>query len=151
MNLSSTVSDPSHAASPEESIEPTTEAATAPVSPQGDAPYDPSGLEWSAKNRGDMTNNNGAREESQSFSNIGDKHSSPEAVIHPGEEEAAFLRSLWREKNAEEEGLTEEEISAFYEKYMKLRPSSKLCRGMQYHVGSLGDASSGLNKLQQRF
>ncbi|KAK8597208.1 hypothetical protein V6N12_065684 [Hibiscus sabdariffa] len=48
------------------------------------------------------------------------------------EEEAAFLRSLgWEETSGEDEGLTEEEINAFYQEYMELRPSLKLCRGMQ--------------------
>nr|POF00490.1 hypothetical protein CFP56_55161 [Quercus suber] len=48
------------------------------------------------------------------------------------EEEAAFLRSLgWEENAGEDEGLTEEEISAFYIEYMKLRPLSKLLHGMQ--------------------
>ncbi|KAK8649141.1 hypothetical protein V6N13_129875 [Hibiscus sabdariffa] len=45
------------------------------------------------------------------------------------EEEVAFLRSLgWEENSGEDEGLTEEEINAFYQEYMKLRPSLEPCR-----------------------
>ncbi|KAJ7965625.1 mediator of RNA polymerase II transcription subunit 1 isoform X2 [Quillaja saponaria] len=48
-------------------------------------------------------------------------------TVYPDEEEAAFLRSLgWEENSGEDEGLTEEEINAFYQEYMKLRPSFKL-------------------------
>uniref|UniRef100_A0A0R0JNG4 Mediator of RNA polymerase II transcription subunit 1 n=1 Tax=Glycine max TaxID=3847 RepID=A0A0R0JNG4_SOYBN len=50
------------------------------------------------------------------------------------EEEAAFLRSLgWVEDSGEdEEGLTEEEINAFYQECMKLGTTTlKLCQGMQ--------------------
>lgn len=38
------------------------------------------------------------------------------ATVYPDEEEAAFLRSLgWEENSDEDEGLTEEEINAFYQ------------------------------------
>ncbi|KAE8684386.1 mitogen-activated protein kinase kinase kinase 1-like [Hibiscus syriacus] len=51
---------------------------------------------------------------------------------YPDEEEAAFLRSLgWEEGTGEDEGLTEDEINAFYQKYMKIRPSLKIFRDMQ--------------------
>nr|KYP40513.1 hypothetical protein KK1_038151 [Cajanus cajan] len=51
----------------------------------------------------------------------------------PDEEEAAFLRSLgWEENSGEDEGLTEEEINAFYQECMKLGTTTlKLCQGMQ--------------------
>ncbi|KAL8167028.1 hypothetical protein V2J09_008527 [Rumex salicifolius] len=50
----------------------------------------------------------------------------------PEEEEAAFLRSLgWEESAGDDEGLTEEEINAFYQEYIKLKPAFKLCRGLQ--------------------
>ncbi|XP_027362236.1 uncharacterized protein LOC113869906 isoform X2 [Abrus precatorius] len=51
----------------------------------------------------------------------------------PDEEEAAFLRSLgWEEDSGEDEGLTEEEINAFYQECMKLGTTTlKLCQGMQ--------------------
>ncbi|PPD93815.1 hypothetical protein GOBAR_DD09166 [Gossypium barbadense] len=57
------------------------------------------------------------------------------AATSNDEEEAAFLRSLgWEENSGDDEGLTEEEINAFYQEYMKLRPTLKLCRGMQPKV-----------------
>ncbi|CAI0395448.1 unnamed protein product [Linum tenue] len=50
-----------------------------------------------------------------------------EEVQRFSEEEAAFLRSLgWEETSGEDEGLTEEEINAFYQEYMKLKPSPKV-------------------------
>ncbi|KAL5715278.1 hypothetical protein ACHQM5_017117 [Ranunculus cassubicifolius] len=69
--------------------------------------------------------------------NGGENHSCPD------EEEAAFLRSLgWEEDAGEEEGLTQEEINAFYQEYMKLRPSSKLCQGLELDLGSGSGSSS---------
>ncbi|XP_039041750.1 uncharacterized protein LOC120180505 isoform X2 [Hibiscus syriacus] len=60
------------------------------------------------------------------------KDMSPVDMPYPDEEEAAFLRSLgWEEGTGEDESLTEDEINAFYQKYMKLKPSLKLFRGMQ--------------------
>lgn len=47
------------------------------------------------------------------------KHSSYDPVFSE-EEEAAFLRSLGWEENADEDGLTEEEINAFYRKVAKV-------------------------------
>ncbi|XP_042499761.1 uncharacterized protein LOC122077939 [Macadamia integrifolia] len=155
INLSSAVPDVSPSVSSsvlEKSSDLVRETATTLVSPQCcDAPSsDPSAVDWSSENGGDITNNGGASE-SRRFSDNGDKHSGPNEVVYPDEEEAAFLRSLgWEENAGEEEGLTEEEINAFYKEYMKLRPSSKLCRGMQKpqfepHVGSLERGSSGLS------
>lgn len=44
-----------------------------------------------------------------------------ENEVYPDEEEAAFLRSLgWEENPGEDEGLTEEEINAFYQEVMNL-------------------------------
>ncbi|KAE8728324.1 Mitogen-activated protein kinase kinase kinase 1, putative isoform 1 [Hibiscus syriacus] len=78
------------------------------------------------------TNNGDACQESQSFAYDGEKNMDTSSMTHPDEEEAAFLRSLgWDENAGEDEGLTEEEINAFYQECMKLRPSLKLCRGMQ--------------------
>ncbi|KAJ4964400.1 hypothetical protein NE237_024339 [Protea cynaroides] len=155
-NLSSAVPDTSPPVSSsvlEKSVDLVTETATTAVSPQCiDAPSsDPSVLEWSSQNGGDMTNN-GVASESHRFSNNGDKHCDSNEVVYPDEEEAAFLRSLgWEENAGEEEGLTEEEINAFYKQYMKLKPSSKLCGGMQLpklvsHVGNWEHAAaSGLS------
>lgn len=65
--------------------------------------------------------------------------------VYPDEEEAAFLRSLgWEENAGEDEGLTEEEINAFYHEYMKLRPSLKLCQGAQPEI-SVFSESCGSN------
>ncbi|XWS25214.1 hypothetical protein CRYUN_Cryun27aG0050400 [Craigia yunnanensis] len=78
------------------------------------------------------TSNGDTCQEAPRFSDDGEKNMSSTALVYPDEEEAAFLRSLgWEENSGEDEGLTEEEISAFYQEYMKLRPSLKLCRGMQ--------------------
>ncbi|KAE8728325.1 Mitogen-activated protein kinase kinase kinase 1, putative isoform 1 [Hibiscus syriacus] len=78
------------------------------------------------------TGNGDACQESQSFAADDEKNMDSSSMTHPDEEEAAFLRSLgWEENAGEDEGLTEEEINAFYQECMKLRPSLKLCRGMQ--------------------
>ncbi|KAF2296773.1 hypothetical protein GH714_001844 [Hevea brasiliensis] len=99
------------------------EVVSAPASLQG------------IKNGAELTSNGGTCEEIQRFS----------------EEEAAFLRSLgWEENSGEDEGLTEEEINAFYQQCMKLQPSFKLCPGMQQklfesHATVMGGASSELS------
>ncbi|CAL5385099.1 unnamed protein product [Camellia sinensis] len=83
----------------------------------------------------------------------GEKNLCLNGAVYPDEEEAAFLRSLgWEENAGEDDGLTEEEINAFYEEYVKLRPTMKLCIGMQpklstlceSHVIGSGRASSEL-------
>ncbi|KAL6983175.1 hypothetical protein U1Q18_016568 [Sarracenia purpurea var. burkii] len=71
----------------------------------------------------------------------GDKNLFLNEAVYPDEEEAAFLRSLgWEENDGEDDGLTEEEINAFYEEYMKLRPSLKLCRGVQPKLSMLSES-----------
>ncbi|KAK7410566.1 hypothetical protein VNO78_01442 [Psophocarpus tetragonolobus] len=62
-----------------------------------------------------------------------DRHDYDEKDTIPDEEEAAFLRSLgWVEDSGEDEGLTEEEINAFYQECVKLGTTTlKLCQGMQ--------------------
>ncbi|XWS21578.1 hypothetical protein CRYUN_Cryun30bG0066300 [Craigia yunnanensis] len=78
------------------------------------------------------TSNGDTCQEAQRFSDGSIKNMSSSDMVYPDEEEAAFLRSLgWEENTGEDEGLTEEEINAFYQEYIKLRPSLKLCRGMQ--------------------
>ncbi|CAL0307849.1 unnamed protein product [Lupinus luteus] len=75
-----------------------------------------------------------AHEEVHKFSDSEEKDSTPCATIYPDEEETAFLRSLGWEENSDEgeEGLTEEEINAFYQECKKLGPTTfKLCPGMQ--------------------
>lgn len=73
------------------------------------------------------------------------------------EEEAAFLRSLgWEENAGEEEALTEEEITAFYQEMQQMksrgvdatsyRGSYKLPNAaVQMRVGSFGSVSSGMS------
>ncbi|XP_028197137.1 mediator of RNA polymerase II transcription subunit 1-like isoform X3 [Glycine soja] len=68
-----------------------------------------------------------------------EKESNPSVTIYPEEEEAAFLRSLgWEENSDEDEGLTEEEINAFYQECKKLDPTAfKLSQGMQPKLSKL--------------
>ncbi|KAL7086262.1 hypothetical protein ACP275_14G328700 [Erythranthe tilingii] len=67
-------------------------------------------------------------EKSNNFSDAGQTNMFCNGQICPDEEEAAFLRSLgWEENSGEDEGLTEEEISAFYQEYMNRRPSLEVC------------------------
>ncbi|XP_065880956.1 uncharacterized protein [Euphorbia lathyris] len=88
----------------EKSCEVNKEAESNPSSPQA------------INNGNEVTSNGDTVEEFQRFS----------------DEEAAFLRSLgWEENSGEDEGLTEEEISTFIQECIKLRPSLKLCRGVQ--------------------
>lgn len=55
-------------------------------------------------------------EKTECLSDIGDSSLSCHGSIYPVEEETAFLRSLgWEENGGEDEGLTEEEINAFYQ------------------------------------
>ncbi|XP_039003426.1 uncharacterized protein LOC120130195 [Hibiscus syriacus] len=78
------------------------------------------------------TNIGDSCQEDQRFADDSEKDMGSASMIYPDEEEAAFLRSLgWEENSGEDEGLTEEEINAFYQEYMKLRPSLKLSRAMQ--------------------
>ncbi|KAK6114798.1 hypothetical protein DH2020_007067 [Rehmannia glutinosa] len=85
---------------------------------------------------GNQMNSNGdgygIPEKIKSFSDVGDSSLSGDGPIYPDEEEAAFLRSLgWEENGGEDEGLTEEEINAFYQEYMNRRPSLELSRSSQ--------------------
>ncbi|KAF7816907.1 mediator of RNA polymerase II transcription subunit 1-like isoform X1 [Senna tora] len=85
-------------------------------------------------NSAEVTSNGDAHEEVHRFPDNEEKDSIHSDTIYPDEEEAAFLRSLgWEENSGEDEGLTEEEINAFYQECMKLGPAAtfKLCQGMQ--------------------
>jgi len=80
-----------------------------------------SGSPQSLGNGTELTSNGNAHghEEFQRLSDKDEKESIPCATIYPDEEEAAFLRSLgWEENSDEDEGLTEEEINAFYQEVM---------------------------------
>lgn len=68
----------------------------------------------------------------QRHNDVEENNSPINGSVYPDEKEAAFLRSLgWDENAVEEEGLTEEEINAFYQEYMKLKPSLKVYKGVQ--------------------
>nr|GLL28672.1 uncharacterized protein LOC109165041 isoform X1 [Ipomoea trifida] len=93
----------SDTAAPEVSATPTTQAQDAPSfdNPSGIMPVD---------NTNEDTGKGDAIDGQKLLKN-GKTHPSPDAI---SEEEAAFLRSLGWEENADEGGLTEEEISTFY-------------------------------------
>lgn len=84
-----------------------------------------SGEKSNVINNGNQMNCCGDRyeipEKIKSFSDVGDKSFSGNGSFFPDEEEAAFLRSLgWEENDGEDEGLTEEEINAFYQEVSAL-------------------------------
>ncbi|GAB4844855.1 hypothetical protein Ancab_038245 [Ancistrocladus abbreviatus] len=66
----------------------------------------------------------------------GDAYMTTQSFLHSDEEEeAAFMRSLgWEPNSGDDEGLTEEEINGFYQEYMKLRPASKLSKGLRSKI-----------------
>lgn len=102
------------------------------------APSSPHAIE----NGVQVTINGGTHEEVQRFSDAGEKTMSRYAAVDP-DEEAAFLRSLgWEENSGEEEGLTEEEIKAFYQEFEKRGVQLKL---PQFHATSIVGASSELS------
>ncbi|KAK7400251.1 hypothetical protein VNO78_11453 [Psophocarpus tetragonolobus] len=69
-----------------------------------------------------ITENGNAANGPLKSSNSGEKKHSSNPFNYPDEKEIAFLRSLgWEESAEDDEGLTEEEIQDFYEKYMKLK------------------------------
>ncbi|QHO03780.1 uncharacterized protein DS421_13g435050 [Arachis hypogaea] len=77
------------------------------------------------------------------FSSNGEQQHSTNPVLHP-DEEIAFLRSLgWEESAGEDEGLTEDEIQDFYEKYLKLQPSSNISLRSTSKPDSVGHLSGG--------
>lgn len=70
-------------------------------------------------------------EKTECLSDVRESSLSCHGSINPDEEEV-FLRSLgWEENGGEDEGLTEEEINAFYQEYMKRRPSLEVCQSSQ--------------------
>ncbi|KAH7567839.1 hypothetical protein ACOSP7_009978 [Xanthoceras sorbifolium] len=111
----------------EKSGEVTKEVVTAPASPHA--------IENGVK----VTVNGDTHEEVQRFSDVGEKNMSHCVTVVPDEEEAAFLRSLGWEENSGEEGLTEEEINAFYQEYKKRGMQLKL---PEFHMNSCGGGSS---------
>lgn len=86
----------------------------------GDAPSSDSSP-LSTNNGGGISHDDSAYVGSWVCLGNGEKHSSPDMVLDPDEEEAAFLRSLgWEENAGEDEGLTEEEISSFVKEVTSL-------------------------------
>ncbi|XP_007041568.2 PREDICTED: mucin-17 [Theobroma cacao] len=158
-NSPSSVADRGPAASPsvsEKSDELGTEDASTSVTLQGGSvpSSEISIADLPTDNRSEITHNGDAYAGSQQCSSNGDRHARPDAFLYPDEEEAAFLRSLgWEENAGDDEGLTEEEISAFFEEHMKLKPSAKLFHRMQSivplnsHNGTHDGASSGLSSM----
>ncbi|KAA8545545.1 hypothetical protein F0562_020329 [Nyssa sinensis] len=141
------------------------EAGTAPVTPEGrDTPLsDTSVGDWSNEKRSDMNGNDDAADRVEDTPTSGKNHSSSDAILYSEEEEAAFLRSLgWEENAGEDEGLTEEEISAFYRnanEYIKLKPSLRIFKGVQQKVlaplnlqmeSVCGAASSGFSSSDSK-
>ncbi|XP_061339522.1 uncharacterized protein LOC133286160 isoform X2 [Gastrolobium bilobum] len=102
----------------------------------------PSVSSQSLGNGAELTSNGNANDHEEGVHRLSDgeeKDSITSATIYPDEEEAAFLRSLgWEENSDEDEGLTEEEINAFYQECKKLGPTTfKLCQGMQPKLSKL--------------
>lgn len=95
-----------------------------------ETPVDGSGGDHRFRNKDDLTCNGEACDGLEQCLNNGKNH-----PRYSEEEEAAFLRSLgWEENAGEDEGLTEEEINAFYRdisKYANSKPSSKIFQGAQ--------------------
>ncbi|CAI9769692.1 unnamed protein product [Fraxinus pennsylvanica] len=107
---------------------------------------------------GDLTCNGDACEGQKYVSN-GKKHQGSDPII--SEEEAAFLRSMGWEENADEGGLTEEEISTFFKdvtKHINSKPSLKILLQVQpkfllpleSQIGSIGGISSGLRSSETK-
>ncbi|KAL2477512.1 hypothetical protein Fot_46526 [Forsythia ovata] len=126
----------------------------------GDAPSRVSLSEGHLSDKnGDLTCNGDACER-QKYVRNGKKNQSSDPVISE-EEEAAFLRSMGWEENADEGGLTEEEISAFYRdvtKHINSKPSLKILLQVQpkfllpleTQIGSIGGISSGLSSSETK-
>ncbi|KAL3843715.1 hypothetical protein ACJIZ3_001118 [Penstemon smallii] len=82
-------------------------------------------------------------------------HPCSDLPISLEEEEAALLRSMGWEENAEEGALTEEEITAFFRdvtKYINSKPTPKILQGVKpkflpfdSKIGRVGGISSGLS------
>ncbi|XP_054788790.1 uncharacterized protein LOC129294436 [Prosopis cineraria] len=100
----------------------------------------PASCPQALRNVAEVTINGDAHEEARRLPDGEEKYSVQSDTVYPDEEEAAFLRSLgWEENSGEDEGLTEEEINAFYQEFMKLGPAAtfKLCQGMQPKLSKL--------------
>ncbi|KAK9095971.1 hypothetical protein Sjap_021468 [Stephania japonica] len=136
---------------PEHNGESTNQSADKVLSRINDGSSNPSFGDWSSETNISFTGNGDSHKEPQTCPDNGNEDSVA-ADVYANEEEIAFLRSLgWEENAEEEEGLTEEEIHAFFK---ELHPATKLCQGFQRekllsllksHVGNADVASSGFN------
>ncbi|KAF7829881.1 mediator of RNA polymerase II transcription subunit 1-like isoform X1 [Senna tora] len=91
-----------------------------------------------ALGNGVNVSNGKVMEEAHRLPNSEEKDIISSAAIYPDEEEAAFLRSLgWEENSDEDEGLTEEEINAFYQECLKLGPTTFKLKGIQPKLSKL--------------
>ncbi|KAK9070659.1 hypothetical protein SSX86_011061 [Deinandra increscens subsp. villosa] len=95
------------------SVAPDTGAVEAAPAPQGGSCS--AMIQQSSETKVDLTCNRGAVYNGKNRSGI----------LYSEEEEAQFLRSLGWEETAEEEGLTEEEITSFYQNYLNVKPGLK--------------------------
>ncbi|XVE67334.1 hypothetical protein DITRI_Ditri08aG0152200 [Diplodiscus trichospermus] len=155
-NSASSVPDPVSAVSPSVSVKSdelgTEDSSTSLCLQDGSVSSSEISIaDLATNNRSEMTQDGDASAGSQQCSSNGDGHSNPDAFLYPDEKEAAFLRSLgWEENTGDDEGLTEEEINAFFEEYKKLKPSAKLLQKMDSigtlnsHTRTQGGDSPGL-------
>lgn len=110
MNNSTVLQDSGHVIS-----SPTVEKPDVVIGEVVSAPASP----HASGNGAEMTSHGATGEEVQRFS-VGENTMSSSETVYPDEKEAAFLRSLgWEENSGEDEGLTEEEINAFYQEVKK--------------------------------
>ncbi|KAK9162165.1 hypothetical protein Syun_003067 [Stephania yunnanensis] len=134
---------------PEQNGESTNQSADKFLSQINYDSSNPSFGDWSSETNISFTGNSNSHKEPQTCPDNGNEDS---VAADVNEEEIAFLRSLgWEENAEEEEGLTEEEIHAFFK---ELHPATKLCQGFQRekllsllksHVGNAEIASSAFN------
>ncbi|XP_022855096.1 uncharacterized protein LOC111376371 [Olea europaea var. sylvestris] len=123
----------------------------------GDAPSCVSPGEGHLSDKNDDLTCNGDAFEGQKYVSNGKKYQNSVPIISD-EEEAAFLRSMGWEENADEGGLTEEEISEFYrvmtKKQINSKPSLKILLQVQprilSQIGSIGGISSGLSSSETK-
>lgn len=102
--------------------------AADPLTPQSreSPPVDRSDGAHLSEGSGEMTRSSDAYDGHLNSRGNGENSSSSDAFLYSEEEEAAFLRSLgWDESAGEDEGLTEEEISAFYRNASKVKACLK--------------------------
>ncbi|KAI3675888.1 hypothetical protein L1987_85484 [Smallanthus sonchifolius] len=116
------------ASSNSSSVAPDTSSSSEPVPPESGSGS--TMVQQSSETKVDLACNGDTCGASVTSFVNGKNHSGPDAILYSEEEEARFLRSLgWEETAEEEEGLTEEEISSFYQNYLNLKPDSKILKG----------------------